>query len=85
MKPQWPTLEGRLSQPLTSEKEALIQLQKVSPGIMTEYALKKLEKYLEQDEKLQQAAKKVQAAVDASPKSVTLEEAKKQVESFKPV
>jgi hypothetical protein len=37
---RWPTLEGRLNQPLTSEKEALEQLQKTMP--LSEYAKKRL-------------------------------------------
>ena len=74
----WPTLEGRLNQPLTTEKEALLQLQTMIP--LSEEGLKRLEKCIEEDEKLQAAAKKVKAAVDASPKLVSFEEAKKQVE-----
>jgi len=30
-KPPWPTLEGRLSQPLTSRVEAVLQLQATMP------------------------------------------------------
>jgi hypothetical protein len=40
----WPTLEGRLNNPLTTEKEALLQLQKTMP--LTKYALKKLERLI---------------------------------------
>lgn len=84
-KPKWPTLEGRLNQSPTSRKEALLQLHecyKTCGGItISEKALKKIEKYLEQDKKLQETRKKVQAAVDASPNSITFEEAKKQVEN----
>ena len=48
MKPKvkWPTLEGRLKHPLTSEKQALLQLKK-SGVPLSEYGekfLKKLEK-----------------------------------------
>ena len=81
---RWPTLEGRLNQPLTTEKQALLQLHesyKMGWISMSEAALKKVEKYIAQDEKLQAVRKKVQAAVDASPKVVSFEEAKKQVEN----
>lgn len=44
MKPKWPTLEGRLSQPLTTEEEALLQLEKTEGITLSEYAKKKLEK-----------------------------------------
>ena len=37
---QWPTLEGRLAQPLTTYREALEQLR---PAQMTDYAKNKLE------------------------------------------
>jgi hypothetical protein len=82
-KPKWPTLEGRLNQPLTSRKQALLQLYecyKMGGISMSEKALEEVERYLKQDKKLQETRKKVQAAVDASPNSVTFEEAKKQVE-----
>jgi len=81
---KWPTLEGRLNQPLTSEKEALLQFYesyKLGHISMSKEALKKVEKYIEEDKKLQETRKKVQATVDAQPKSVTFEEAKKQVEN----
>lgn len=87
-KPKWPTLEGRLSQPLTSRKEALLQLHKsyLAGWIsMSEDALRKVEKYLEEDKQLQETRKKVQAAVDAQPKSVTLEEAYEQVSKKKSI
>jgi hypothetical protein len=42
MKSKWPTLEGRLNNPLTTEKEALLQLQETMP--LTDYATKKLKK-----------------------------------------
>ena len=45
----WPTLQGRLNQPLTSEKEALRQLAKVGGVYLSEYAIRKLEEYLEED------------------------------------
>jgi len=80
---KWPTLEGRLNQPLTSKKEALLQMYRIGGVTMSEAALRKVEKYLEEDEKLQEVRKKIQAAVDAQPKSVTFEEAKKQVENSK--
>lgn len=88
MKPKstWPTLEGRLSQSLTTEKDALLQLHesyKMGWVSMSEAALKKVEKYIKQDKKLQAARKKVQVAVDAQPKSVTYEEALKQVNNKK--
>ena len=38
----WPTLEGRLNQPLTSELEALEQLEKCIP--LSEYGKKRLNK-----------------------------------------
>jgi hypothetical protein len=41
----WPTLEGRLKQPLTSEKQALEQL-KQSGIQLSEYGEKLLEKFL---------------------------------------
>ena len=81
---QWPTLEGRLNQPLTSRKQALLQLYecyKMGGVSMSEKALKEVEKYIKQDKKLQAAREKVKKAVDAAPKSVTFEEAKKQVEN----
>jgi hypothetical protein len=80
---KWPTLEGRLNQPLTSEKEALLQLYKIGGCELSEAALKRVEKYLEEDKKLQEVREKVQLAVDAQPKSVTFEEAKKQVDGFR--
>lgn len=85
-KPKWPTLEGRLSQAPASRKEAILQLYecyKMGGISMSEKALKEVERYLKQDKKLQETRKKVQAAVDAQPKSVTFEEAKKQVEQSK--
>jgi len=42
MKSKWPTLEGRLNQPLTTRREALIQLKQVLP--LSEKAEKELEK-----------------------------------------
>jgi len=42
MKRKWPTLEGRLNQPLTSTKDALLQLQTMIP--LSEYGLKILKK-----------------------------------------
>jgi len=47
MKSKWPTLEGRLSQPLTTRKEALLQLQKTMP--LSEYAQKELNKLTKND------------------------------------
>jgi hypothetical protein len=44
MKNNWPTLEGRLSHPLTTEEEALLQLEKVEGITLSDYAIKKLEK-----------------------------------------
>ena len=44
MKRRWPTLEGRLSQPLTSRGEALRQM-KNNGDILTPRAEKELEKY----------------------------------------
>jgi len=49
---------------------------------LSEYTLKKIEGYIEEDEKLRQVAKKVKEAVDTSPNIVTFEEAKKQVENL---
>jgi len=79
MKNKWPTLEGRLNQPLTTERQALEQLQTMMP--LSKRGLKRLLKCIKLDEKLQATRKKVQATVDAQPKSVTFEEAKKQIES----
>ena len=76
---QWPTLEGRLNQPLTTEKDALLQMYRIGGVTMSEAAIRRVEKYIEEDEYLQRAAKKVQAAVDASPKLVSFEQALKQV------
>lgn len=78
MKPKWPTLEGRLNQPLTSRREALEQMQR-NGDILSEWALRYLEKCIEKDKKLQEAAKKVKKAVELSPNSITFEDAKKQV------
>jgi hypothetical protein len=77
-KTTWPTLEGRLNQPLTSRREALEQMQR-NGDILSEWALRYLEKCIEKDKKLQAAAKKVKRAVDLSPNHVTFEDAKKQV------
>ena len=44
VKRKWPTLEGRLSQPLTSRGEALRQM-KNNGDILTPLAEKSLEKY----------------------------------------
>ena len=79
MKSNWPTLEDRLNQSLTTEKEALLQLYRIGGVTLSEAALLKVEKYIEEDEYLQRAAKKVQAAVDASPKLVSFEQALEQV------
>ena len=79
MKPKWPTLEGRLSQPLTTEKEALLQLKQIGGITLSEEALKRLEKILEDDEQLKILREKIKKAVDMSPNKVTFEEAKKQV------
>ena len=46
MKPQWPTLEGRLNQPLTSRGEALRQLKDCGMEL-TPWAEKELQKYEE--------------------------------------
>lgn len=43
MKQKWPTLKGRLSQPITSRREALTQL-KEGGNILTPWAEKELEK-----------------------------------------
>ncbi len=80
---RWPTLEGRLNQPLTTEKEALLQMYRIGGVTISDTVLKKVEKYLEEDKQLQAVREKIQAAVDAQPKSVTFEEAKKQVEKSK--
>ena len=79
MKPKWPTLEGRLNHPLTTEKEALLQLKQIGGVTFSEKALKKLEKYIKEDEKFKAVGKKVKKAVELSPNSVTFEDAKKQV------
>ncbi len=41
---KWPTLKGRLNQPLTTENEALLQLEKIGGVTISEKAIKKLEK-----------------------------------------
>ena len=79
-------MEGRLNQPLATEKQALLQLHesyKMGWISMSEAALKKVEKYLEEDKQLQAVREKIQAAVDTSTNKVTFEEAKKQVENSK--
>jgi hypothetical protein len=43
-KRKWPTLEGRLNQPLTSRGEALQQM-KANGDILTPWAERELEKY----------------------------------------
>ena len=53
MKPKWPTIEGRLNHPLTSEIQALKQL-KQSGVPLSEYGeklLKKLEKDVDETKK----------------------------------
>ena len=80
---RWPTLEGRLSQPLTTEKEALLQLNRIGGCELSEATLRKVEKYLEEDEQLKAVREKVKRAVDLSPNHVTFEDAKKQVENFR--
>jgi hypothetical protein len=79
---KWPTLEGRLNQPRVTRKEALLQMyesHKQGWVGMSESALKEVERYLEEDENLQKVRKKVQNAVDKSPKCVSFDEALKQV------
>ena len=44
MKYRWPTLADRLNQPLVTRRQALEQLEKVSPEIMTDYAKQELAK-----------------------------------------
>ena len=86
MNSKWPTLEGRLNQPLMSRKEALLQFHefyKMGGLSMSEEALEEVEKYLEEDKQLQELRKKIQIALDAQPTSVSFEEAKKQVDSFR--
>jgi hypothetical protein len=48
MKPKWPTLCGRLSNPITDELTALLQLQKTN--VLNPFALRRLTKLLK-DEK----------------------------------
>ena len=81
MKPKWPTLEGRLSQPLTTEKEALLQAYRIGGVTFSEKALRKIEKYLEEDKKLEATRKKIKKALKQNPKSVMFKDAKKQVEN----
>ena len=74
---KWPTLDGRLNQPITSELEALEQLEKTLP--LTNEALKKIE--LLRKERLnqprvtlkeaQEQAKRVMAASKKSKKQAT--------------
>ena len=47
--------------------------------ILSEETLQYIEKILEEDEKLKMVREKIQKAVDNSPKSVSFEQAKKQV------
>jgi hypothetical protein len=75
---RWPTLKDRLNQPPTSERQALEQLQTMMP--LSKHGLKRLLKCIKLDEKLKATRKKIQAAVAVQLKSVTFEEAKKQVE-----
>ena len=48
MKSTWPTLEGRLNQPLTTRKEALLQL-KNSGMELTPRAQKELDRLMKKD------------------------------------
>lgn len=48
--PKWPTLEGRLNQPLTSRGEALAQM-KANGDILTPLAERYLQKYNERNRK----------------------------------
>ena len=82
MKRKWPTLEGRLNHPLTSKREALEQMKK-NGDVLTEQALEYIEKCLEEDVHWQKIRKKVQNAIDNSPKCVSLEQALEQVKSFR--
>jgi len=50
MKSKWPTLKGRLNQPLTTRKEALLQL-KNSGMELTPKAQKELDRLLKKDRK----------------------------------
>ena len=43
-KTTWPTLEGRLNQPLITEEEALLQLEQIGGVTFSEKAIKKLER-----------------------------------------
>ena len=45
----WPTLEGRLAHPLTTRREALEQLEQISPSQMTDHAKNELEKLRKKD------------------------------------
>jgi hypothetical protein len=76
---KWPTLEGRLNQPLTSEKEALLQLYKIGGCELSEAALKRVEKYLEEDKQLEMTRNKIKKAIASCPPITTFEEALKQV------
>lgn len=46
--PKWPTLEGRLNQPLTSRGEALRQM-KANGDILTPWAQRELDKFEEKE------------------------------------
>jgi hypothetical protein len=48
MKSKWPTLEGRLNNPLSSRKEALLQL-KQNGMILSKSAQKELDRLLKKD------------------------------------
>lgn len=48
-KVKWPTLEGRLNSPLTSELDALLQLSQSIP--LSEYGKKRLQQLLDKQKK----------------------------------
>lgn len=50
MKSKWPTLEGRLNQPLTTRLEALKQLKACGGVTLSPWAEKELEKLLKKEE-----------------------------------
>jgi hypothetical protein len=50
MKYKWPTLEGRLNQPLTSRLEALKQLKACGGVTLSPWAEKELERLLKKEE-----------------------------------
>lgn len=60
MKSKWPTLEGRLNQPLTCRGEAMRQM-KNNGDILTPWAEKELQKYEESQRTKRKRTRKAKA------------------------